>query len=176
MLANLQRGELDEAERELKLTTPRSEDEPWDMSMFDNRKVSRGDLRTRPRRRRRYRLALVARSRGRAAELAAPGAWRRAVQAGAVGAGASGAIASGGRLLRSMQPKLDLVAEITGALLRLAVGSEPLIQDRSLDIANRVHPRPFPVLGTLLLALAMTDLDRARSTPGTGTPRGPEPA
>ena len=35
VLANLQRGAFDEAERELKLTTPRSSDEPWDMSMFD---------------------------------------------------------------------------------------------------------------------------------------------
>jgi predicted ATPase/DNA-binding SARP family transcriptional activator len=34
VLANLQRGALDEAERQLKLTTPGG-DEPWDISMFD---------------------------------------------------------------------------------------------------------------------------------------------
>ena len=33
--ANLQRGALDEAERELKLTTPGGGDQPGDMSMFD---------------------------------------------------------------------------------------------------------------------------------------------
>ena len=35
VLANLQRGAFDEAERELELTTPRGGDEPWDMPMFD---------------------------------------------------------------------------------------------------------------------------------------------
>ena len=49
--ANLQRGAYDEAERELKLTTPRAADEPWDMSMFDTAMraeiaLGRGDVGT----------------------------------------------------------------------------------------------------------------------------------
>ena len=49
--ANLQRGAYDEAERELKLTTPHGADEPWDMSMFDTAMraeiaLGRGDVDT----------------------------------------------------------------------------------------------------------------------------------
>jgi hypothetical protein len=49
--ANLQRGAYDEAERELKLTTPHGADEPGDMSMFDTAMraeiaLGRGDVDT----------------------------------------------------------------------------------------------------------------------------------
>src|SRR5580692_391763 len=49
--ANLQLGAYDEAERELKLTTPHGADEPWDMSMFDTAMraeiaLGRGDVDT----------------------------------------------------------------------------------------------------------------------------------
>src|SRR5580692_6385884 len=51
VMANVQRGAYDEAERELKLTTPRAEDEPWEMPMFDTAvhaeiALGRGDVDT----------------------------------------------------------------------------------------------------------------------------------
>src|ERR1019366_3457662 len=71
--ANVQRGAYDEAERELKLTAPRAEDEPWDMSMFDTAM-----------------RAEIALGRGDVAGHAAPRTRRRPVPPGSLGTAGSG--------------------------------------------------------------------------------------
>jgi hypothetical protein len=159
VLANLQRGAFDEAERELKLTTPRATDEPWDMSMFDTAvhaevALGRGDIdgglllwRT---------AAAALRGPqppGPAGDL--PGLsrlepWALNLQAMAV-------------MAHAQHGRLDLVAEITGALpatlSALIAESGPSASDSPLASSPG-----FSAYGALLLALAMTDIDRAQRT------------
>jgi predicted ATPase/DNA-binding SARP family transcriptional activator len=146
--ANVQRGAYDEAERELKLTTPRAADEPWDLSMFDTTMraeiaLGRGDVETG------LQLWRTAAATLRDTHRPAPGGlsrldpWALQVQATAV-------------VAHAQHGRLDLVAEITAALpaalsaLTLDPGPPPGTIAASYDLA--VH-------GSLLLALAMTDID-----------------
>ena len=153
VLANLQRGELDEAERELKLTTPRSEDEPWDMSMFDSAvraeiALGRGDADTGLRLWRAAAAALRNSQRqGHGGELSRLEPWGLELQAIAV-------------VAHAQHGRLDLVAEITGALPALlsALAADPGPAPETPTASSQ----SLSVLGTLLLALAMTDLDRAQ--------------
>ena len=153
VLANLQRGELDEAEHELKLTTPRSEDEPWDMSMFDTAvraeiALGRGDADTGLRLWRAAAAALRNPQRqGHGGELSTLEPWGLELQAIAV-------------VAHAQHGRLDLVAEITGALPALlsALTADPGPAPETPTASSQ----SLSVLGTLLLALAMTDLDRAQ--------------
>jgi hypothetical protein len=149
VLANLQRGELDEAERELKLTTPRDADDPWDMSMFDTAvraeiALGRGDADAGLRL---WRGAAAALRRGRSGDLPNLEPWALQVQAIAV-------------VAHAQHGELGLVAEITdslpGLLSVLTADPDPPSETPAPPSAS------LPVWGTLLLALAMTDLDRAQ--------------
>jgi len=153
VLANLQRGELDEAERELKLTTPRSEDQPWDMSMFDTAvraeiALGRGEADTGLHLWRAAAAALRNSQRhGRGGDLSSLEPWELELQAIAV-------------VAHAQHGRLDLVAEITVALPAVL---SALTADPGLAPGTpAASPQPLSVLGTLLLALAMTDLDRAQ--------------
>ncbi|HTX84486.1 MAG TPA: BTAD domain-containing putative transcriptional regulator [Streptosporangiaceae bacterium] len=153
VLANLQRGELDEAERELKLTTPRSEDEPWDMSMFHTAvraeiALGRGDADTGLRLWRAAAAALRdSQRKARNGDLSSLEPWGLELQAIAV-------------VAHAQHGRLGLVAEITGALPALlsALTAGPGPAPETLTASSQ----SLSVVGTLLLALAMTDLDRAQ--------------
>ncbi len=153
VLANLQRGELDDAERELKLTTPRDGDEPWDMSMFDTAvraeiALGRDDAETGLRLWRAAAAALRDSQRlGQAGDLSSLEPWALELQAIAV-------------VAHAQHGRLGLVTEITGALPALlsALTTDPGPPPETPAASSQ----SFSVLGTLFLALAMTDLDRAR--------------
>jgi hypothetical protein len=153
VMANLQLGALDEAERELKLTTPRPVDEPWDMSMFDTVAraeiaLGRGDVDTG------LRLWRSAAAGLRGTTLQRPGGelsslepWAQQVQAMTV-------------VAHAQHDRLALVAEITDALpASLSALTANLPPPPDTSAGSRMD---FAVCGSLLLALAMTDLDRAR--------------
>ncbi|MGN6792649.1 MAG: BTAD domain-containing putative transcriptional regulator [Streptosporangiaceae bacterium] len=152
VMANLERGALDEAERELKLTTQAGWD-AGDLSMFDTAvraavALGRGDVDTG--------LGLW---RAAAAALRDPGRdesggdlsrlepWAQQVQAIAV-------------VAHAQHGRLGLVAEITDALpamlSTLTAGPRP-----PTETPAESYPG-LTVWGSLLLALAMTDLDRAQ--------------
>ncbi len=159
--ANLQRGAYDEAERELKLTTPHGADEPWDMSMFDTAMraeiaLGRGDVDTG------LHLWRTAAATLRVTQRPGPGGglsrldpWALQVQAIAV-------------VAHAHHGRLGLVAEITGALpaalsaLTTDPGPPPGTLDASYDLA---------VCASLLLALAMTDIDRGQRAADAGFAR-----
>jgi len=171
VLANLQRGAFDEAERELKLTTPRSSDEPWDMSMFDTAvraeiALGRGDVEEGLRLWRTAAAALrgpqpagpAAGQTGPSGQTGPPdlsrlGPWALDLQAMAV-------------VAHAYHGRLDLVADITSALpgslsvLTAELGPPP---DSPL-----VSWPGLSVYGSLLLALAMADIARARHAASTG--------
>jgi predicted ATPase/DNA-binding SARP family transcriptional activator len=149
--ANLQRGAYDEAERELKLTTPPGADEPWDMPMFDTVMraeiaLGRGDIDTG--------LHLW---RTAAAALWDPrrewpdgdpyrlDTWALQIQAGVVVAHAHH-----GR----PGPVAEIAAALPDVLLALAVDPEPP--------GTLADSYALAVCGTVLLALALTDIDRGR--------------
>jgi predicted ATPase/DNA-binding SARP family transcriptional activator len=184
VMANVQRGAFEEAERELKLTTPRAQDEPWDMSMFDavvraQIAMGRGDVDAGLLLWRTTAAALRdtalrdAPPAGPGSDL--PGPWTLQVQAIAV-------------MAHAQHGRLSLVADITDALpaALAALTAEPGPPPGTLAAFNGVA-----VCGSLLLALALTDIDRAQRTaaarsraaarsPGTartpGTARAPAPA
>jgi predicted ATPase/DNA-binding SARP family transcriptional activator len=147
--ANLQRGAYDEAERELKLTTPHGADEPWDMSMFDTAMraeiaLGRGDIDTG------LHLWRTAAATLRDAQRPGPGGdlssldpWALQVQAIAV-------------VAHAYHGRLGLVAEITGALpATLSV----LTADSGPPPGTLAASYHLAVCGSLLLAVAMTDID-----------------
>jgi predicted ATPase/DNA-binding SARP family transcriptional activator len=153
VLANLQRGEIDEAERQLKLTSPRDGDEPWDISMFDTAvraeiALGRGDADTGLRLWRAAAAALRdSRRLGHGGDLSGLEPWGLELQAIAV-------------VAHAQHGRLGLVAEITGALPAL-LSALTTDQGSSADMPA-ASSQSFSVLGTLFLALAMTDLDRAQ--------------
>jgi predicted ATPase/DNA-binding SARP family transcriptional activator len=159
--ANLQRGAYDEAERELKLTTPHGPDEPWDMSMFDitvraQIALGRGDVDTGLDLWRTAAAALRDKPRpGPGGDLSRLDPWALQVQAAAV-------------VAHAHHDRLDLVAEITAALpaalsaLTANPGAPPGTLGASYDLA---------VCGSLLLALAMTDIDRGQRAADAGWAR-----
>ena len=158
VLANLQRGGYDEAERELRLTTRPGGDQPSDMSMFDTAvraeiALGRGDVDAGLRL---WRAAAAAlrhqRREGPGGDLSRLDSWALQVQAIAV-------------IAHAQHGRLGLVAEISGALpaalwaLTADPGPPPGTPAASYGLA---------VCGSLMLALAMTDIDRARRA---GDPR-----
>jgi hypothetical protein len=165
VLANLQRGAFDEAERELKLTTPRSSDEPWDMSMFDTAvraeiALGRGDVEEGLRLWRTAAAALrgppppgPAAGQTGPPDLSRLGPWALDLQAMAV-------------VAHAYHGRLDLVAEITSALPgSLSVLTAELGPPPDSPLASWPG---LSVYGSLLLALAMADIARARHAASTG--------
>jgi tetratricopeptide (TPR) repeat protein len=150
--ANLQRGAYDEAERELKLTTPHGADEPWDMSMFDTAvhaeiALGRGDVDAG------LRLWRTAAATLRDTQRPGPGGdlsrlepWALQVQAIAV-------------VAHAHHGRLGLVAEITGAL---PATLSALTADPAPPPGTLAASYGLAVCGSLLLALAMTDIDRGQ--------------
>jgi predicted ATPase/DNA-binding SARP family transcriptional activator len=158
--ANLQRGAYDEAERELKLTTPHGADEPWDMSMFDTAMraqiaLGRGDLDTGLDLWRTAAATLRATQRPGPGDLSRLDPWALQVQAVAV-------------VAHAHHGRLGLVAEITGALpaalSALTAGPETLPGTLPASYG-------LAVCGSLLLALAMTDIDRGQRAADAGLAR-----
>jgi hypothetical protein len=152
VLANLQRGAFDEAERELKLTTPGGGDEPGDMSMFDTAvraeiALGRGDVSTG------LHLWRTAAATLRGTPHLRPGGdlsrldpWALQVQAIAV-------------VAHAQHGRLGLVAEITGAL---PASLSALTADLGPPPGTPAASYGLTVCASLLLALAMTDLDRGQ--------------
>jgi predicted ATPase/DNA-binding SARP family transcriptional activator len=159
--ANLQRGAYDEAERELKLTTPHGADEPWDMPMFDTAMraeiaLGRGDVDTGLHLWRTAATTLRDTQRpGPGGDLSRLDPWALQVQAITV-------------VAHARHGRLGLVAEITGALpatlaaLTADPGPPPGTLEGSYGLA---------VCGSLLLALAMTDIDRSQRATDAGLAR-----
>jgi hypothetical protein len=177
VLANLQRGAFDEAERELKLTTPRTTDEPWDMSMFDTAvraeiALGRGDVEEGLFLWRTAAAALRGpKPPGRTGQPPGPAVgrpdlsrlepWALDLQAMAV-------------VCHAQHGRLDLVAEITGLLpATLSVLTAEMGPPPGSPLAS--YPS-LPVCGSLLLALAVTDIDRARRADGAGGAAGADGA
>ncbi len=152
VMANVQRGAYDEAERELKLTTPRATDEPWEMPMFDTAvhaeiALGRGDVETGLDL---WRAAAAAlwdpRSQEPGDGLLGLDNWALQIQAAAV-------------VAHAYHGRLGLVAEIAGALpaALLALTADPGPPSGTLAASY-----DLAVCGSLLLALAMTDVDRGQ--------------
>jgi predicted ATPase/DNA-binding SARP family transcriptional activator len=159
VLANLQRGAFDEAERELKLTTPRAIDEPWNMSMFDTAvhaeiALGRGDVdeglllwRTAAAALRGAQSPPPAGGQAGPPDLSRLDHWALDLQAMTV-------------VAHAQHGRLDLVAEITGVLpATLSVLTSEIDPPPGSPLAS--YPG-FSVYGSLLLALALTDIDRGK--------------
>ncbi|MDR0343246.1 MAG: AfsR/SARP family transcriptional regulator [Nocardiopsaceae bacterium] len=152
VLANLQRGAPDEAERELKLTTQAGWD-AGDLSMFDTAvraevALGRGDVDDGLRL---WRAAAAAlrdpRREGAGGELSRLEPWAQQAQAIAV-------------VAHAQHGRLGLVAEIADAL---PAALAALTADPGPSSGTPADSQPgLSVWGLLLLALAMTDLDRAQ--------------
>jgi predicted ATPase/DNA-binding SARP family transcriptional activator len=161
VMANVQRGAFDEAERELKLTTPRGADEPWDMSMFDiavraEIALGRGDVDAGLHLWRRAAAALRDTQRpGPGGDLSGLDPWALQVQAIAV-------------VAHAHHGRLGLVAEITGAL---PAALSALVADPGPPPGTLAASYGLAVCGSLLAALAMTDIDRGQRAPETGLAR-----
>jgi hypothetical protein len=159
--ANLQRGALDEAERELKLTTPGGGGEPGDMSMFDiavraEIALGRSDVDTGLRLWRTAAAALRDTQRkGPGGDLSRLDPWALQVQANAV-------------VAHAQHGQLGLVAEITGTL---PAALSALTADPGPPPGTLAASYGLAVCGTLLLALAMTDIDRGQREADAGLAR-----
>jgi predicted ATPase/DNA-binding SARP family transcriptional activator len=159
--ANLQRGAYDDAERELKLTTPHGLDEPWDMPMFDTAMsaeiaLGRGDADTGLQLWRTAATALRDTQRpGPGGDLSSLDSWALQIQAAAV-------------VAHAYHGRLGQVAEITGVLpvtlsaLTADPGPPPGTLEASYGLA---------VCGSLLLALALADIDRGQRAADAGLAR-----
>jgi len=154
VLANLERGALDEAERELKLTTQVGW-EAGDLAMFDiavraEVALGRGDIDTGLRL---WRAAASAlwdpRREGSGDDLSVLGPWAQEAQAIAV-------------IAHAQHGHIGLVSEICdvlpASLYTLTADPGP-----PADTPSASYPG-LSILGCLLLALAMTDIDRAQRT------------
>ena len=150
--ANLQRGAYDEAERELKLTTPHGADDAWDMPMFDTAMraqiaLGRGDADTGLHLWRSAAAALRDTQRtGPGGDLSRLDPWALQIQATAV-------------VAHAQHGRLGLVAEITGALPAVL---SALTADPGPPPGTLAASYGLAVCGSLLLALAMTDIDRGQ--------------
>ena len=150
--ANLQRGAYDAAERELKLTTPHGADDPWDMPMFDTVMraeiaLGRGDVDTG------LDLWRTAAATLRDMQRPGPGGdasgldpWTLQIQATAV-------------VVHAQHGRLSLVGEIAGAL---PAALSALTADPGPPPGTLAASYSLAVCGSLLLALAMSDIDRGR--------------
>jgi tetratricopeptide (TPR) repeat protein len=159
--ANVQRGAYDEAERELKLTTPHGADEPWDMPMFDTAMraeiaLGRGDVDTGLHLWRSAAATLRdTRRPGPGGDLSRLDPWALQVQAIAV-------------VAHAHHGRLGLVAEITGAL---PAALSALTADPGPPPGTLAVSYGLAVCGSLLLALAMTDIDRGQRAADAGFAR-----
>ena len=159
--ANLQRGAYDEAERELKLTTPHGADEPGDMPMFDTAMraeiaLGRGDVDTGLRLWRTAAATLRDTQRpGPGGDLSRLDPWALQVQAIAV-------------VAHAQHGRLGRVAEITGAL---PAALSALTADPGPPPGTLAASYGLAVCGSLLLALAMTDIDRGQRAADAGFAR-----
>jgi predicted ATPase len=151
VLANLQRGAFDEAERELELTT-RAGWDAGDLSMFDTAAraeiaLGRGDTDTGLSLWRATAAALRDPQHQGPGELSSLEPWAQQAQAIAV-------------VAHAQHSRLDLVTEITDALPAFL---SALTADHgpSADTPAASYPG-LSVWGSLLLAIAVTDLDRAQ--------------
>ncbi len=159
--ANLQRGAYDEAERELKLTTPHGADEPWDMPMFDTAMraeiaLGRGDVDTGLHLWRTAAATLRDTQRpGPGGDLSRLDPWALQVQAIAV-------------VAHAHHGRLGLVAEITGAL---PAALSALTADPGPPPGTLAASYGLAVCASLLLALAMTDIDRGQRAADAGFAR-----
>jgi predicted ATPase/DNA-binding SARP family transcriptional activator len=159
--AHLQRGAYDDAERELKLTTPHGADEPWEMSMFDTTMraeiaLGRGDVDTGLRLWRTAAATLRDTQRpGPGGDLSRLDPWALQVQAIAV-------------VAHAHHGRLGLMAEITGELPAAlsALTADPGPPPGTLDASYGLT-----VCGSLLLALAMTDIDQGQRAADAGLAR-----
>jgi predicted ATPase/DNA-binding SARP family transcriptional activator len=161
VMANVQRGAYDEAERELKLTTPRATDEPWEMPMFDTAvhaeiALGRGDVDTGLHL---WRAAAAAlwdpRRQEPGDDLLRLDTWALQIQAAAV-------------VAHAYHGRPGLVAEITGALpaALLALTADPGPPSGTLAASYDLS-----VCASLLLALAMTDIDQGQRAADAGLAR-----
>jgi predicted ATPase len=151
VMANVQRGVYDEAERELKLTTLHGADEPWDMSMFDTVAraeiaLGRGDVDTGLHLWRSAAATLRDTQRPGPGDLSGLDPWALQVQAMAV-------------LAHAQHGRLDLIAEISAAL---PAALSVLTADPGPPPGTLAASYGLAVCGSLLLALAMTDIDRGQ--------------
>jgi predicted ATPase/DNA-binding SARP family transcriptional activator len=158
--ANLQRGAYDEAERELKLTMPHGADEPWDMPMFDTAMraeiaLGRGDVDTGLHLWRTAAAALRDPRRQGPGDLYRLDTWALQIQATAV-------------VAHAHHGRLGLVAEITGAL---PAALFTLTADPGPPPGTLAASYGLAVCGSLLLALAMTDIDWGQRTADDGLVR-----
>ena len=159
--ANLQRGAYDEAERELKLTTPHGADESWEMPMFDTTMhaeiaLGRGDVDTGLRLWRTAAATLRDTQRpGPGGDLSRLDPWALQVQASAV-------------VAHAHHGRLGLVAEITGAL---PATLSALTADPGRPPGTLAASYGLAVCGSLLLALAMTDIERGQRAGDSGSAR-----
>lgn len=154
VLADLQRGAFDEAERELMLTTPDRGDEPWDMSMFDTAvraeiALGRADVDTGLRLWRDAAATLRKRQRpGPGGGLSGLDPWPLQAQAIAV-------------VAHAQHGRLDLVAEVSDALPATLAA---LTADSGPPSGTNTASYGLAVCGSLLLALALADIDRGERT------------
>jgi predicted ATPase/DNA-binding SARP family transcriptional activator len=152
VMANVQRGAYDEAERELKLTAPRAKDEPWEMPMFDTAvhaeiALGRGDVDAGLRLWRNAATTLRdTQPPGPGGDLSSLDPWAQQIQATAV-------------VAHAQHGRLDLVAEITGAL---PATLSALTADPGPPPGTLAASYGLAVCGSLLLALAMADIDRGQ--------------
>jgi predicted ATPase/DNA-binding SARP family transcriptional activator len=150
--AHMQRGAYDEAERELKLTTPHGADDPWDMTMFDTAMraeiaLGRGDVDTGLHLWRTAAATLRDTQRpGPGGDLSGLDPWALLVQAIAV-------------VAHAQHGRLGPVAEITGAL---PAALSALAADPGAPPGTLAASYGLAVCGSLLRALAMTDIDRGQ--------------
>jgi predicted ATPase/DNA-binding SARP family transcriptional activator len=161
VMANVQRGAYDEAERELKLTMPRPEDEPWEMPMFDTAvraqiAIGRGDVDAGLDLWRSAAAALRDEQRpGPGGDrpglpgLSGPNPWALQVQAMAV-------------VAHAHHGQLGLVAEITGALPAAISGLTADPGPAGPLSGTLASSYGLAVCGSLLLALALADIDRGQ--------------
>jgi predicted ATPase/DNA-binding SARP family transcriptional activator len=161
VMANVQRGAYDEAERELKLTTPRPKDEPWEMPMFDTAvhaeiALGRGDVDTGLQLWREAATALWdPRGEEPGDDLLRLDTWALQIQAAAVAA-------------HAYQGRLGLVAEIAAALpdVLLALTADPGPPSGTLAASY-----DLAVCASLLLALALADIERGQRLADAGAVR-----
>jgi hypothetical protein len=159
--ANLQRGAFDEAESELKLTTPHGADELSDMPMFDTVMraeiaLGRGDIDTGLQLWRTAAAALRDTQRpGSGGALSRLEPWALEVQATTV-------------VAHAHHGQLGLVAEITGAL---PAALSALTADPGPPPGTLAASYSLAVCGSVLLALAMTDIDRSQRAADAGLAR-----
>jgi predicted ATPase len=158
--AHLQRGAYDEAERELKLTTPHGADEPWDMSMFDTTMraqiaLGRGDVETGLLLWRTAAAALRDAPPGPDGDLSGLEPWALHVHATAV-------------VAHVHHGRPGLVAEITQTLPATLLALTENLGPSSGTLAASYD---IAVCGALLLALAVTDIDQGQRDHDPGLTR-----